>query len=76
MIFDKVVYHDDIAYLVVREVKKHCTEDVKEGKAGTYVKIWKDFLGVDKVLQKPDCFLFVNKIEEPEYEMLTNNKKS
>lgn len=66
----KVIYHEDLAYKIIREIPKHNTENLRGMTAGQYVKEWKDYLCADRVLQNQHSYLFVTKIDDVEYEMI------
>jgi hypothetical protein len=68
--FEKLLYHEDNAYLIIREIPKHNTENLKGMTPGEYVKEWKEYVSADRVLQNQNNYLFVKKIDEPEYEMI------
>ena len=70
--FEKLLYHEDKAYMIIREIPKHNTENLKDMTPGAYVKEWKDYLSADRVLQNPNSYLFVQELSEPEYEIIEN----
>lgn len=68
--------HGDKLYKIRREIPTHNFQ-----KKGTnhldmeFVKAWRDWLGVDHVLRTQTSFLFVETVEDIEYEEINNEKQ-
>ena len=68
--------HGDKLYKIRREIPTHNFQ-----KKGTnhldmeFVKAWRDWLGADHVLRTQTSFLFVEIVEDVEYEEINNEKQ-
>ena len=66
----KLFKHNDILYLVLREMYPHTFHN----KAGEFLNdkllSWKEFLGAEHVLKVEDRFLFVEEIKPTDFEDL------
>ena len=67
--------HNDILYLVLREMYPH----IFHNKAGEFLNdkllVWKQFLGAEHVLKVEDKFLFVEEITPTDFEDLPQVEK-
>ena len=63
----EIMKHGDKCYLVKRRIKEHNFHS-KRGFELEMVKMWRDYLGVDHVLKMNDEFIFVETIQDVEWE--------
>ena len=69
--FKQLYYHGDKAYLVNRRIPVHNFE--KNNKVELdFVKAWMEYLGCDHVLRDQTHFMFVETINDIEFEEVKN----
>jgi hypothetical protein len=70
--FSQLYYHNEKAYILKRKIP--ITHFNIKGKIELeYVKGWRDWLGCDHVLRDTTHYLFVNNIQDIEFEEISNN---
>ena len=69
----QLYYHNDKAYLINRRIPTHNFEKNKQINL-EFVKAWMEYLGCDHVLRDQTHFIFVETIEDVEFEELSNNE--
>jgi hypothetical protein len=57
-----MIYYEDKVYKIIRTMPKHN----EYGRGIEYIKLWHDYLGVDKTLQNATHYLFCNEIPDAE----------
>lgn len=67
----QLYYHNDKAYLINRRIPVHNFEKNKQINL-EFVKAWMEWLGCDHVLRDQTHFMFVETIEDVEFEELNN----
>jgi hypothetical protein len=71
--FKQLYYHNDKAYLVNRRIPTHNFE--KKGELNLdFVKAWMGWLGCDHVLRDQTHFIFVETIQDIEFEEINNGE--
>lgn len=71
--FKQLYYHNNKAYLVNRRIPTHNFE--KNGELNLdFVKAWRDYLRCDHVLRDQSHFIFVETIDDVEFEEVNNEK--
>jgi hypothetical protein len=60
--------HNDILYLVLREMPIHQFHNKKNEFLNDKLVLWKEFLGADHVLKVGEVFLFVEEIKPTDFE--------
>jgi len=69
----QLYYHNDKAYLINRRIPTHNFE--KNGQPNLeFVKAWMEYLGCDHVLRDQTHFIFVETIEDVEFEEINNEQ--
>ena len=69
----QLYYHNDKAYLINRRIPVHNFEKNKQINL-EFVKAWMEWLGCDHVLRDQTHFMFVETIEDVEFEELNNEQ--
>lgn len=69
----QLYYHNNTPYKVHRRIPTHNFEKNKELNLD-YVKAWRDWLGCNHVLRDQTHFIFVETIDDVEFEELKNEK--
>lgn len=67
----QLYYHNDKAYLINRRIPVHNFEKNEQINL-EFVKAWMEWLGCDHVLRDQTHFMFVETIEDVEFEELNN----
>lgn len=71
--FKQLYYHNDKAYLINRRIPSHNFE--KKGHLHMdVVKAWMEWLGCDHVLKDQKHFIFVETIQDIEFEEINNGE--
>lgn len=69
----QLYYHNNKAYLINRRIPVHNFEKNKQVNL-EFVKAWMEWLGCDHVLRDQTHFIFVEKIEDIEFEELNTKQ--
>lgn len=70
----EIIQHNNGLYQVKRRIKRHNFRAKGLDPNLELVKMWHEYLGFDHVLQDQNDFIFVNKIDDVEFEELNNVK--
>ena len=62
--------HNDVLYLILREMHYHFFNGKKGEFLNDKLLLWKEFLGAEHVLKVEDKFLFVEEIKPTDFEDL------
>lgn len=65
---DYLMYHNEKPFIVKRRIPIYNFAKKDEEVDLEFVKMWKEYIGCDHVLKDQSCYIFVNNIEEAEYE--------
>jgi len=64
--FKQLYYHGEIPYLIIRIIPKHNFTKIKEEKLNDALRLWKENLRADHILQNSQSYLFVEYVDEAE----------
>ena len=72
----EIIEHNDKLYQVKRRIRRNNFDAKGKSPNLDLVKMWHEYLGYDHVLQDQNDFMFVNLIDEVEYEDVVEKDES